>query len=57
MHGVIRQSLRVAFGIVVLAIPLPRKLSDWVSIGIAALIHEGTTVLVVFNALRRLAVR
>ena len=52
MHGVIRQSLRVAFGIVVLAIPLPRKLSDWVSIGIAALIYEGTTVLVVFNALR-----
>ncbi len=46
------QNLWVAFGVVALLIPV--TLFGWASMGFAVLIHEGATVLVVFNALRLL---
>lgn len=51
-HNVIRQNLWAAFGVVALLIPA--TLFGWASMGIAVLIHEGVTVLVVINALRLL---
>jgi len=51
-HDVIRQNLWAAFGVVALLIPA--TLFGWASMGIAVLIHEGATVLVVTNALRLL---
>jgi Cd2+/Zn2+-exporting ATPase len=51
-HNIIRQNLWVAFGVVALLIPA--TLLGWASMGIAVLIHEGATVLVVINALRLL---
>ena len=51
-HTIIRQNLWVAFGVVTLLIPA--TLFGWASMGIAVLIHEGATVLVVVNALRLL---
>tara|TARA_R110001583_G_scaffold155491_1_gene307154 strand:- start:819 stop:2801 length:1983 start_codon:yes stop_codon:yes gene_type:complete len=50
---IIRQNLWVSLGIVVILIP--STLIGWASIGIAILIHEGSTLLVVANALRLLA--
>jgi len=50
---IIRQNLWVSLGIV--AILIPSTLIGWASIGIAILIHEGSTLLVVANALRLLA--
>lgn len=51
-HAIIRQNLWLAFGVVVLLIPA--TLFGWASMGIAVLIHEGATVLVVLNGLRLL---
>lgn len=51
-HTVIRQNLWAAFGVVALLIPA--TLFGLASMGIAVLIHEGATVLVVLNALRLL---
>ena len=51
-HTVIQQNLWAAFGVVALLIPA--TLFGLVSMGIAVLIHEGATVLVVLNALRLL---
>jgi Cd2+/Zn2+-exporting ATPase len=51
-HTVIQQNLWAAFGIVALLIPA--TLLGLASMGIAVLIHEGATVLVVLNALRLL---
>ncbi|MGZ8292871.1 MAG: HAD-IC family P-type ATPase [Telluria sp.] len=51
-HRIIRQNLWAAFGVVALLIPA--TLFGWASMGIAVLIHEGATVLVVLNALRLL---
>ncbi|HAL39807.1 MAG TPA: cadmium-translocating P-type ATPase [Polaromonas sp.] len=51
-HNIIQQNLWVAFGVVALLIPA--TLFGWASMGIAVLIHEGATVLVVLNALRLL---
>ena len=51
-HQIIRQNLWAAFGGVALLIPA--TLFGWASMGIAVLIHEGATVLVVLNALRLL---
>jgi Cd2+/Zn2+-exporting ATPase len=51
-HVIVRQNLWVAFGVVALLIPA--TLFGWASMGIAVLIHEGATVLVVVNALRLL---
>jgi Cd2+/Zn2+-exporting ATPase len=50
---VIRQNLWVSLGVVALLIPA--TLSGWAGIGVAVLIHEGSTLLVVINALRLLA--
>ena len=51
-HAIIGQNLWVAFGVV--AFLIPATLFGWASMGIAVLIHEGATVLVVLNALRLL---
>jgi Cd2+/Zn2+-exporting ATPase len=51
-RGVIAQNLWVSLGIVALLIPA--ALAGWAGIGVAILVHEGSTVLVVLNALRLL---
>jgi Cd2+/Zn2+-exporting ATPase len=51
-HTIVQQNLWVAFGVVALLIPA--TLFGLASMGIAVLIHEGATVLVVLNALRLL---
>lgn len=51
-NKIIRQNLWAALGVVALLIPA--TLFGWASMGIAVLIHEGATVLVVINALRLL---
>ncbi len=51
--GIIKQNLWVSLGIVALLIPA--TIFNFANIGIAVLIHEGSTLLVVFNALRLLA--
>lgn len=51
--GIIRQNLWVSLGIVALLIP--STIFGLANIGIAVLIHEGSTLVVVFNALRLLA--
>ncbi|ODU03224.1 MAG: cadmium-transporting ATPase, partial [Thiobacillus sp. SCN 63-1177] len=50
---IIRQNLLVSLGVVALLIPA--TLFGWAGIGLAVLIHEGSTVVVVVNALRLLA--
>ncbi len=50
---IIRQNLFVSLGVVVLLIPA--TLFGWAGIGVAVLIHEGSTIVVVINALRLLA--
>ena len=49
---IIRQNLWVSLGVVALLIPA--TLFGWVGIGVAVLIHEGSTIVVVLNALRLL---
>lgn len=51
-HSIIQQNLWAAFGVVALLIPA--TLFGLASMGVAVLIHEGATVLVVLNALRLL---
>jgi Cd2+/Zn2+-exporting ATPase len=51
-RAVIRQNLLISLGVVALLIPA--TLSGWAGIGVAVLIHEGSTVVVVLNALRLL---
>ncbi|MEP2773995.1 MAG: heavy metal translocating P-type ATPase [Fulvivirga sp.] len=51
--GIIKQNLWVSLGIVTLLIPA--TIFSFANIGIAVLIHEGSTLVVVFNALRLLA--
>lgn len=51
--GIIRQNLWMSLGIVALLIPA--TIFGFANIGIAVLIHEGSTLVVVFNALRLLA--
>ncbi len=51
--GIIKQNLWVSLGIVLILIPA--TILGWASIGIAVVIHEGSTLLVVGNALRLLA--
>ncbi|KYG77510.1 heavy metal translocating P-type ATPase [Roseivirga spongicola] len=51
--GIIKQNLWVSLGIVALLIP--STIFGLANIGIAVLIHEGSTLVVVFNALRLLA--
>ncbi|MDP2028774.1 MAG: heavy metal translocating P-type ATPase [Thiobacillus sp.] len=52
---IIRQNLWVSLGVVALLVPA--TLFGWAGIGVAVLIHEGSTVVVVANALRLLAYR
>ena len=51
-HTIVQQNLWAAFGVVALLIPA--TLFGLASMGLAVLIHEGATVLVVLNALRLL---
>ena len=51
--GIIQQNLWISLGIVALLIPL--TISGIATIGPAVLVHEGSTLVVVFNALRLLA--
>ncbi len=51
--SIIRQNLWVSLGIV--SILIPSTIMGWMGIGLAVLIHEGSTLLVVGNALRLLA--
>lgn len=51
-RAVIRQNLFIALGAVALLIPA--TLFGWAGLGLAVLIHEGSTIVVVFNALRLL---
>jgi Cd2+/Zn2+-exporting ATPase len=51
--GIIKQNLWISLGIVALLIPA--TLFGFASIGLAVLIHEGSTLVVVINALRLLA--
>ncbi|WP_236980041.1 heavy metal translocating P-type ATPase [Membranihabitans maritimus] len=51
--SIIKQNLWVSLGIVVILIP--STILGWANIGLAVLIHEGSTLVVVFNALRLLA--
>lgn len=51
--GIIKQNLWISLGVV--AILIPSTILGLASIGIAVLIHEGSTLVVVFNALRLLA--
>jgi Cd2+/Zn2+-exporting ATPase len=50
---IIRQNLWVSLGVVALLVPA--TLFGWAGIGIAVLVHEGSTLVVVINALRLLA--
>jgi len=52
-HGIIRQNLIISLGMVVILIPL--TISGYATIGPAVIGHEGSTLVVVFNALRLLA--
>jgi Cd2+/Zn2+-exporting ATPase len=52
-RAVIRQNLFIALGAVALLIPA--TLFGWAGLGLAVLIHEGSTIVVVLNALRLLA--
>lgn len=51
-HTIVQQNLWAAFGVVMLLIPA--TLFGLASMGMAVLVHEGATVLVVLNALRLL---
>ena len=50
---IIRQNLWVSLGVVALLIPA--TLFGWAGMGLAVLVHEGSTLVVVINALRLLA--
>lgn len=50
--SIIKQNLWVSLGVVVLLIPA--TIMSWASIGVAVAIHEGSTLIVVINALRLL---
>ncbi len=52
-RAVIRQNLFIALGAVALLIPA--TVFGWAGLGLAVLIHEGSTIVVVLNALRLLA--
>ena len=52
VKNIIRQNLWVSLGIVALLVPA--TILGLANIGVAVLIHEGSTLLVVFNALRLL---
>ena len=53
--SIIKQNLWVSLGVT--AFLIPATVFNFAGIGLAVLIHEGSTLLVVFNALRLLAYR
>lgn len=50
---IVRQNLWISLGVV--ALLLPATIFGWANIGIAVVFHEGSTIVVVLNALRLLA--
>ncbi len=52
-HGIIKQNLIISLGMVAILIPL--TITGYATIGPAVIGHEGSTLVVVFNALRLLA--
>ncbi|MFL5773556.1 MAG: heavy metal translocating P-type ATPase, partial [Flavisolibacter sp.] len=54
-HSIIKQNVIISLGMVLLLIPL--TISGIAHIGPAVIGHEGSTIVVVFNALRLLAYR
>ena len=54
-RAVIQQNLFIALGVIALLVVA--SLTGWASIGVAILFHEGSTILVVLNALRLLGYR
>ncbi|SHJ06711.1 Cd2+/Zn2+-exporting ATPase [Arenibacter nanhaiticus] len=50
--NIIKQNLWISMGVV--AILIPATIMGWASIGVAVAMHEGSTLVVVFNALRLL---
>ena len=52
-HTIIRQNLWISLGMVALLVPA--TIFSWANIGVAVIFHEGSTLLVVLNALRLLA--
>ncbi|MDR5589454.1 heavy metal translocating P-type ATPase [Christiangramia sp. SM2212] len=50
---IVKQNLWISLGVV--ALLLPATIFGWANIGIAVLFHEGSTIVVVLNALRLLA--
>ncbi len=52
-HGIIKQNLIISLGMVIILIPL--TITGYATIGPAVIGHEGSTLVVVFNALRLLA--
>ena len=54
-HGIIKQNLFISLGMVVILIPL--TITGLATIGPAVMGHEGSTLVVVFNALRLLGYR
>ena len=51
--AIIKQNVWISLGVVAILIPL--TILSLASIGVAVVIHEGSTLVVVFNALRLLA--
>ncbi|APG60327.1 heavy metal translocating P-type ATPase [Christiangramia salexigens] len=51
-HSIIKQNLWISLGVV--ALLLPATIFGWANIGIAVVFHEGSTIVVVLNALRLL---
>ena len=49
---IIKQNIWISLGVVALLIPA--TIMGWANMGIAVVIHEGSTLVVVFNALRLL---
>jgi len=52
-HQIVKQNLWISLGVV--ALLLPATIFGWANIGIAVVFHEGSTLVVVLNALRLLA--
>lgn len=52
-HQIVKQNLWISLGVV--ALLLPATIFGWANIGIAVVFHEGSTIVVVLNALRLLA--
>lgn len=51
-HNIVKQNLWISLGVV--ALLLPATILGWANIGVAVVFHEGSTLVVVLNALRLL---